>query len=85
MVHCSGLKGDLALTAKGLSNDAVTIGDIDSRIALDGRHRLYRQSCSLTTKAPSCGQAATSRSLRPGTLEPLEDPLVNLTADAGHT
>ena len=77
------LKGDLALTARELSNDAVTIGDIDSRIRLtDGT--VIVDKLRLNNKNSALQASGNIKALRPGTLEPLEDPLVNFTANATH-
>ncbi len=77
----SELQGDLVLAAKGLKNDAVTIGDIDSRIRLrDGI--VFIDKLQLNNKDSALRASGSIKALRPGTLELLDDPLIDLTADA---
>ncbi len=77
----SELQADLALTSKGLSNDTVTIGDINSRIRLtDGT--VFIDKLQLNNKDSALRASGSIKALRPGTLELLDDPLIDLTADA---
>lgn len=77
----NSLQGDLALTATGLSNDAVTIGDINSRIRLmDGT--VYIDKLQLDNKGSVLQASGNVKALRPGALQPLADPLLDITVDA---
>ncbi len=79
----SDLKGNLALTAGALHNDAVTIGDIESRIRLTSG-TVFIDRLHLDNKDSALQVSGSIQLLQPGKLSLLEDPLVSLTAGAGH-
>ncbi len=77
------LQGDFALTARELRNDAVTIGDIDSRLRLKSG-TLFIDRLQLDNKGSALQAAGSIQLFNPETFGLLENPLVNLTADADH-
>lgn len=77
------LTGDLAFTARGLGNDAVTIGDIKSRIRLKSG-TVYIDRLLLDNKDSALQASGSIALLHPDTLGLLENPLVDFTAGATH-
>jgi len=77
------LQGDLALTARSLKSDAVTIGNIDSRLHLKSG-TVFIDRLQLDNKGSALQTAGSIQLFNPETLGLLANPLVNLTADADH-
>ena len=79
----ASLSGDLALNGTALKADAATIGDLDTRIRLDGGtivvDRLHLQNQDSRVTASGKIQLLT-----PGTLQWLQDPPFDFSAASGH-
>lgn len=77
------LTADLALTATELSNDAVTIGDVDSRMRLR-QGTVFIDRLQLSNKNSALQAGGSIKLLNPEKLELLENPLVDVTAETAH-
>ena len=79
----NALTGKLVLTGKALSNNTVTIGDVASRIWLK-KGTVVIDRLQLDNKGSALQATGSIQLLNPENLSLLENPLVNLTADAEH-
>ena len=77
------LTGELALTGKALRNNTVAIGDIASRIRLK-KGTVVIDRLHLNNKGSALLATGSIQLLNPEKLSLLENPLINLTADAAH-
>lgn len=77
------LTGNLSLSGKGLGINAVTIGDIDSKMRLKGG-TIFLDRLHLDNKASAFDARGSIQLLNPDTLALHEDPLLDFTANSDH-
>ena len=77
------LTADLVLSGKRLGNNAVTIGDIDSKIRLNGG-TIFIDRLHLGNKASALAANGSIQLLNPATLALQNDPLLDVTAYSDH-
>ena len=77
------LTGDLSLNGKALGNDVATIGDIDSKMRLNGG-TIFVDRFHLGNKGSTFDATGNITLLNPDTLHLVQDPLLDFTAKSEH-